>query len=320
MKKIEESPDNFKISKNKKLHPFDEDAYSFGYFEGHLYITDYGETHGKIMSGDSSDDLETNRYDLEYPGRMWIKSKVISFWNYPKSNAEMRRIANDISYRYNESNDKRINIWDEFRVDIIVDNNTHEIYDTYISDFGSIPDTCHMEIIPVKDYKKNISYDTIPNQKRFNLPLSKLDAVGKGYKLNDIPTFVKHGIERTSDGIIKLKSLVENTIAKVSKDINVKIDVDKTIHAGERQNRHERPISDTEITEIVKLALPEIANRLMFDEINMGSYVLIKHIGTDINIVGALHQGANDTIDFVVVTVMRKKDFKPKQGTSVIEI
>ena len=51
------------------------------------------------------------------------------------------------------------------------------------------------------------------------------------------------------------KKLVENTIAKVSKDINVKIDIDKTIHAGERQYRHATPISDKEIIDIVALAL-----------------------------------------------------------------
>ena len=120
----------------------------------------------------------------------------------------------------------------------------------------------------------------------------------------------------------KLKSLVEYTIGKVSKQINVKIDIDKTVHAGQQQVRPEnnRPISDTEIIEIVNIALPEIANMLLFDEINMGDYVLIKHHGTMINIVGALHPGGNDEIDFVVVTVMRKKDFMPKRGTSVIEV
>ena len=61
-------------------------------------------------------------------------------------------------------------------------------------------------------------------------------------------------------------------------------------------------------------------SRCMFDEINMGSYVLIKQLATDINIVGALHPGGNDEIDFVVITVMRKKDFMPKRGTSVIEV
>ena len=70
----------------------------------------------------------------------------------------------------------------------------------------------------------------------------------------------------------------------------------------------------------MKLALPEIANELMFDEINMGDYVLVKHKGTSINIVGALHPGENNEIDFVVVTVMRKQNFMPKQGTKVIEV
>ena len=119
-----------------------------------------------------------------------------------------------------------------------------------------------------------------------------------------------------------LKRLVEYTIGKLSKQINVKIDIDKTVHAGQQQVRPEnnRPISDTEIIEIVNLALPEIANSLLFDEINMGDYVLIKHRGTMINIVGALHPGQNDEIDFVVVTVMKKENFMPKKGTKVIEV
>jgi hypothetical protein len=320
LKKLVESPDTFIIPKRRKLHPFDEDAYSFGYFEGNLYISDYSETHGELLSGDSSDDLEINRYDLEYPGRLWIKSKVISFWNYPKSNGMMKKIVDDISYKYNQSNDKSIDIWNNFKVDIIVNNKTGEIYHEYSSDFGTIPDFCHMEIIPVKDYKKDISYDKISKQKRFDIPLSKIDKVGKGYKLDDIPAFIKHGIERTSDGTIKLKSLIENTIAKVSKDINVIIDIDKTVHAGQRQFRHKTPISDKEIIDIVGIALPEITNKLMFDEINMGSYVLIKHRGTMINIVGALQHVNNGVIDFVVVTAMKKKDFIPKRNTKVIEV
>jgi hypothetical protein len=117
-----------------------------------------------------------------------------------------------------------------------------------------------------------------------------------------------------------LKHLVEYTIGKLSKQINVKIDIDKTAHAGKQQNRPEGHTSDTEIIEIVKLALPEIANSLLFDEINMGDYVLIKHRGTMINIVGALHPGQNDEIDFVVVTVMKKENFMPKKGTKVIQI
>ena len=119
-----------------------------------------------------------------------------------------------------------------------------------------------------------------------------------------------------------LKSLVEYTIGKVSKQINVKIDIDKTVHAGQQQTRPENivPINDNEIINTVNLALPTIADMLIFDEINMGSYVLIKQKNTNINIVGALHPGVNDEIDFVVVTVMRKENFMPKKGTKVIEI
>lgn len=118
-----------------------------------------------------------------------------------------------------------------------------------------------------------------------------------------------------------LKSILEYTIGKLSQNINVKVDIDKTQHASDRQHRQEDTrITDDEIIETVRFALDDIANMLVFDEINMGQYVLVKNTKTDLNIIGALHPGQNDEIDFVVVTVMRKHNFMPKQGTKVIKV
>src|SRR3990167_9889923 len=101
---------------------------------------------------------------------------------------------------------------------------------------------------------------------------------------------------------IKLTNILENTIATVSQKINVKIEIDKSNHATERQFRDANFISDENIIKVVTLALPEIANKLIFDEIGMGSYILVKQVFTDINVVGALHPGVNGEIDFVVIT------------------
>jgi hypothetical protein len=51
----------------------------------------------------------------------------------------------------------------------------------------------------------------------------------------------------------------------------------------------------------------------------MGTYFLIKEPKTNLNIVGVTKQ-LGDKIDFIVVTVMIKKDFKPRPGNYIITI
>lgn len=115
-----------------------------------------------------------------------------------------------------------------------------------------------------------------------------------------------------------LKKLIEYTIGKVSKQINVKIEIDKSRHATERQ-KYRDYITDDQIIANVNLALPQIADMLIFDEVDMYGHVLIK-TKDFVNIVGQLKPGDNDTIDFIVITVMKKENFMPKHGTKVIEI
>ena len=345
MNKLVENPDHFNMPDGDRLSYYE--GYTFGYWRNKLYISqDLGRTHGDMQNdfglnmgyGDARD-------HFKYPGRFWVKEKVISFWRYPKTSGEMKKICDALSKLFRKQNKKSIDIWNTYSIDVIKNKKSGKIRDTYTNDWGDIPNTCEMEIIPVKSYKSSLDRSPeelrLPHvmspaekarlglqlkakgfgaEKRFNLPTKYASKVGKIFSKRDIPPTLMHQLQQTSDSVIKLKGLVENTIAKVSKDINVKIDIDKTIHAGERQYRHEEPISDKQIIDIVALALPDIANELIFDDIHMGEYILIKQFLTDINVVGALHPGNNDEIDFVVVTVMRKKDFMPKKGTHVIEV
>lgn len=236
-------------------------------------------------------------------------------------------------------------MWSDYHVDVIQRKNSTDLYNKYVDEFGSYPTGYEIHVIPVNKFKTSLDRSReeleIPHvmtpmekfrkgikiktpgfgaEKRYKLNSKYADKIGKGYKLDDVPAFIYHQLQRTTDGIIKLKSLIENTIAKLSKNINVKIDIDKTNHAQQRQHRHEEEITDSEIINIVNLALPDIANELMFDKISMGSYVLIKQKLTNINIVGVLYHGQNDEIDFIVVTVMKKENFIPKKGTKVINV
>lgn len=350
MKKIEESPDWVEVpipntGNVKRLTSWSE-GYSFGYYKQKLYISGQGKTHGYLADTIGMEYAgKEPRYIFKYAGRIWPDKKLISFWTYPETDTKMKKIADDIDKEFDRMYSKKLHVWNDFQMDIIVNKKDNsKIYKKFPTPTGEIRKGQEIKIIPVRMYQSSLQRSPeelqIPHvmtpmdkfrkgikiyapgfgaEKRYILPSKYADKIGKGYNIKDIPAFIHHQIQRTSDGIIKLKSLVENTIAKVSKDINVKIDIDKTVHAGQRQFRHETPISDEEIIRIVSLALPEIANQLMFDEINMGSYVLIKN-DDNLNIIGVLHPGNNGVIDFVVITVMKKKDFMPKKNTKIIEV
>ena len=325
-KNIKESPDSVMVG-NKELEYDDKDTISFGYYKNKMYVSDYRGMHFEINDEYNLNIPGEPRFKMKYPGRIWTKSKIITFWGYPKNHSEMKKTIEDLEKELYKKLEIKIDIWGTFKIEILVSEEKGKLtnwrFDNDLDEY--VPRGYESKIIPVKSYQSS--------QKRTKKDLSVPHLMSPVAKQSDVPVDVgskktssgltptqKHQMTRTSDGIIKLKSLVEYTIGKVSKQINVKIDIDKSYHAGKQQNRPEGHTSDTEIIEIVNLAIPKIANELMFDEINMGDYVLVKHRGTNINIVGALHPGQNNEIDFVVVTVMRKQNFMPKKGTKVIEV
>ena len=119
--------------------------------------------------------------------------------------------------------------------------------------------------------------------------------------------------------MIKLKKLVEKTIGKVSQKINVVIQLDKTKHASDRQSRHEKEITDTEIKYTAEKAIKKIGHMLMMDEIDINDKILIQDTKSDLNLVGAIKR-QGDMLDLVIITVMREKNFRNTQGTKTIKI
>ena len=115
--------------------------------------------------------------------------------------------------------------------------------------------------------------------------------------------------------------LKEIMIGKIQTNINVIMQLDKSKHAGERQSRNsESYIDDEDIKRTINLGLPKIANALLFDKIDIGNTVLVINQKTHLNVVGVLRAGGNRMIDFVVITVMQKPNFKPKGGTHLIKV
>lgn len=147
-KYVKESPDKIYVGhgERKKKYVTDyraSDAYSFG-FDGNIaYVSPRpGLVHwelGKILMdpdliGDSDDEdvikvasefedvINYTRDDFDYAGRLWEKSKIISFWEYPPF-GELKKVLKSIEKEFNRINmvGKKINIM-QFKIEIPSDN------------------------------------------------------------------------------------------------------------------------------------------------------------------------------------------------------
>lgn len=81
------------------------DARTFGYvpFEGNYYMV-VGQSHKDWhcdLSALFNKELLLDRFELKYPGRLWLDHKVITFWEYPPKE-EMQKLLNDINDSYDE--------------------------------------------------------------------------------------------------------------------------------------------------------------------------------------------------------------------------
>ncbi len=112
----------------------------------------------------------------------------------------------------------------------------------------------------------------------------------------------------------------ETSIGTASQKITVSIEIDKTAHAGDRQSRHgeSNPITDDEIRKTAERGIPKLSKLLLLDKIRVGDDVVIQ-AGGGMNVVGNI-QKHGDELKLVVITVMKKKNFKPKAGTTPIKV
>jgi hypothetical protein len=123
---------------------------------------------------------------------------------------------------------------------------------------------------------------------------------------------------------MKLKSLLEDIIAKDR--INLKIDygVNRTKHGEERQDRHvsdggER-ISEKEIADAIKKAIPDITTAMILDKIDLQKDKVLVQSKENLNIVGIITQGpaGPNSLNFKIVTVMRNDNWRPNSDTKLI--
>lgn len=129
----------------------------------------------------------------------------------------------------------------------------------------------------------------------------------------------------------KTQKLIEAPIGQVSHKLNIRIVIDKTVHAGDRQGRHVhgdekgrsqitgQEIDDSIIRSVAHRGTRKMIDHMILDKIDLNDPVHIKDTKSNLNVVGVMRQEKDDLI-FRVITVMVKPNFHAKRGTTTIEV
>jgi hypothetical protein len=152
---ITESPDNVIVNNGERYLKYnDTEAVAFGYINNRLLIGNLGRSHGQM--GHSRD-------EFEYAGRVWLNSRIISFWKYP-SVEMLQKILKDLDYELDEKFDTNYHLYDgqdSLLINVIPsdklrrgDNN----FEWYKHDDDGI-------LIPIKDYQGSVEWaDNVRNR------------------------------------------------------------------------------------------------------------------------------------------------------------
>jgi len=106
---LKENPDKINLKyirqdkRDREIIWFDNDTYTFGYFDNRLYIESGGIKHSDLKNEMG----QFGRDDLKHAGRFWLKNHVISFWN-PINTQDLKKLIRDI---YKEVQVKIENDW-----------------------------------------------------------------------------------------------------------------------------------------------------------------------------------------------------------------
>jgi len=109
--------------------------------------------------------------------------------------------------------------------------------------------------------------------------------------------------------------VMERTIFTFDGSLKVVIDLEGTFHSDQRQG--ERVVTDKEIIQTAKMAIPAILRELVNDEITMKDEYRIYNKETKLNIICQMRGPDLKNLKLVIITVIAKddRDFKVKSGT-----
>jgi hypothetical protein len=241
-------------------------AHAFGFYNGKVYIGDEGRTHyqikvdllyrGEKFTPDEWKKFPNDRSKYKHSGRLWMREKLISFWNYPVEN----QIKNIISKLEKAVGTK---MWNNgWRIEII--DKGGKIYRPTKKQQGErgwgvgkeLGKDKDVRLIPLEDYQgsqkqggKELSHQKSPllkKQKKVPMGVGSRKKV-KGALPGETPAATRDRIRKgLGDGVIKLKDLLLEKTFKIGADVNYVYKAggfEKFIKAFER-NKDEFPEID----------------------------------------------------------------------------
>jgi co-chaperonin GroES (HSP10) len=233
---MKETPDRVTTPSGRRLS-WNVGGQPFGVFKNKFYVGDTNDTHwnlGNIVPEKEKKGKDIDRYDFIYAGRVWPKQKIISFWDYPKTNSSLLGIIKQIG--------------NELHANILTD----ETYMLELSN-GNL-------VLISKYFKKNQKIQQRSKeergQKHVMSPLVKghqdvPPGVGSRKTVAGMPYSVYHNKQMTSDGVVKLMDIINEAphVALGNKSVDLRIEK-YPIPDHEKQMLLKQFISDEGITGI----------------------------------------------------------------------
>jgi len=114
--------------------------------------------------------------------------------------------------------------------------------------------------------------------------------------------------------MLKFKEfIIEKSIAKIAKPVEIRITIDKTFHAMTRQTREENtdeiPITDEEIIDMCEKSIEQLTIFLMQNIMDIDNLFIISDITRGIELACKLEAGLNN-FTLKVITCIRGELFK----------
>lgn len=115
--------------------------------------------------------------------------------------------------------------------------------------------------------------------------------------------------------------LTEQNVGSVYADVVIRVRVSLNAHAEDQRFRHDDEITTGDIVDTCQRAARKIVHYLLHGSLGIGDPFVVRDARSTLNIVGVIDAtGDPDTLDMTVVTVMRKRNFKPRRDTVPIDI
>jgi len=173
--KLFESPESITLINDKNLlmpinNAYQNDAKAFGYYDDELKV----DVFHSMLVPDSMKEMKPVKIEgvvkmidyiandkarnaLDMPGRIWLDQKYISFWKYPKSKEDFRRLIVNLEKKLD------IQIWNDpnWKVEILHKDNKYYDPNDVEWDIKMLPIDITPMVIPIKEYDphiKNIEY------------------------------------------------------------------------------------------------------------------------------------------------------------------